>query len=90
MLDLAHNFFFHIDLSILHPSTIHFNFGDDSSLTFLNSINMDLIAQQTKEFNQDVLGDMGKGWNAFVKSGQIWALLIGIAVGYMFRSITNS
>ncbi|MFN5657550.1 MAG: hypothetical protein ACK47D_06735 [Pseudanabaena sp.] len=50
-------------------------------------INMDLIAQQ---FRQDVLGDIGKGWDGFVKSGQIWALLIGTVIGYLFRSITYS
>jgi hypothetical protein len=48
---------------------------------------MDLIAQQ---FKQDVMGDIGKGWDGFVKSGQIWALLIGTVIGYLFRSITYS
>jgi hypothetical protein len=48
---------------------------------------MDLLAQQ---FKQDVMGDLGKGWDGFVKSGQIWALMIGVVVGYLFRSITNS
>jgi large-conductance mechanosensitive channel len=36
------------------------------------------------------MGDLGKGWNNFVKSGQIWALMIGVVVGYLFRSITNT
>jgi hypothetical protein len=48
---------------------------------------MELIAQQ---FKQDMMGDATKSWNNFVKSGQIWALIIGVAVGYLFRSITNS
>jgi hypothetical protein len=64
------------------PSNLHFNIAD------LNShINMDLLAQQ---FKQDVMGDLGKGWNNFVKTGQIWALIIGVVVGYLFRSITNA
>jgi hypothetical protein len=46
---------------------------------------MDLIAQQ---FKQDVAGDFSRGWNNFVKTGQIWALMIGVAVGYLFRSIS--
>ncbi|MFM7601133.1 MAG: hypothetical protein ACKO7R_08055 [Pseudanabaena sp.] len=63
-------------------SNLHFNIAD------LNShLNMDLLAQQ---FKQDVMGDLGKGWNNFVKSGQIWALIIGVVVGYLFRSITNT
>ena len=64
------------------PRNLHFNIAD------LNShINMDLLAQQ---FKQDVMGDLGKGWNNFVKTGQIWALIIGVVVGYLFRSITNA
>jgi hypothetical protein len=64
------------------PMNLHFNVADLHS-----HINMDLLAQQ---FKQDVMGDLGKGWNSFVKSGQIWALMIGAVVGYLFRSITNS
>ncbi len=41
-------------------------------------------------FRQDVLGDIRRGWNNFVESGQIWALLIGIVAGYMLKSITSS
>ena len=48
---------------------------------------MDLIAQQ---FKQDVVGGISKGWDGFIKSGQIWALIIGAVVGYLFRSITYS
>lgn len=63
-------------------SVSHFQLADLHSY-----IHMDLVAQQ---FNQDVMGDLAKGWNNFVKSGQIWALMIGAVVGYLFRSITNS
>jgi hypothetical protein len=41
-------------------------------------------------FRQDVLGDIRKGWNNFVESGQVWALLIGLVAGYMLKSITSS
>ena len=88
MFDLAQHLLISTDLSVLNPSTInlannlHFNIADLHSL-----INMDLLAQQ---FNQDVMGDLGKGWNRFVSSGQIWALMIGVVVGYLFRSITNA
>jgi hypothetical protein len=72
---------FHLS-AINVPINLNFNIADLHS-----HINMDLLAQQ---FNQDVMGDLGKGWNNFVKSGQIWALMIGAVVGYLFRSITNS
>jgi hypothetical protein len=87
MLDFAHHLVTSTDLAVLHPSAIdlannlHINIADMHS-----HINMDLIAQ---EFKQDMMGDATKSWNNFVKSGQIWALIIGVAVGYLFRSITN-
>jgi hypothetical protein len=44
-----------------------------------------VLAQQ---FDQDILGDMGKLWSTFIESGQVWALLIGVVVGYFIRSLT--
>ncbi|HSM83841.1 MAG TPA: hypothetical protein VLS96_19280 [Nodosilinea sp.] len=44
-----------------------------------------VLAQQ---FDQDILGDMVNIWNNFVDSGQIWALLFGIVLGYMIRNLT--
>jgi len=87
MLDLAQHLVTSADLSfhlsaIAPVSNFHFNITDLHSY-----INMDLLAQQ---FKQDITGEFGKSWNGFVKSGQIWALIIGVAVGYLFRSITNS
>ncbi len=74
-------------------SSLHSQMVDMQTSLYTNlhlNLNMDLIAQQTKEFNQDVMGDIGKGWNNFVKSGQLVAMVIGVIVGYLFRSITNS
>ncbi len=90
MIDLAQHLLINADLSALHTSAIdfasifHFNIADVHHA----HINMDLLAQQIKP--TDLSGDFGKGWDNFVKSGQIWALIIGTAVGYMFRSITNA
>lgn len=39
--------------------------------------------------NTDILANIQQAWSNFVKTGQIWALLIGLAVGYMFRSMTS-
>lgn len=46
-----------------------------------------VLAQDVKDPN--VLGQMGNSWNHFVKTGQIWAMLIGIVIGYFFRSMTS-
>ena len=37
----------------------------------------------------DILGQMQNTWNNFVKSGQIWAFLIGIVIGYFLRNFTS-
>lgn len=43
-----------------------------------------------QEFNTDVLGDMQRAFQNFVQSGQVWAMLIGIAIGYFIRNLTAS
>lgn len=88
MIDLAQHFLINADLSVLHTSAIDFASSFHFNLADIHShINMDLVAQQ---FKQDVAGDFARGWDDFVKSGRIWALIIGVVVGYMFRSITNA
>jgi large-conductance mechanosensitive channel len=46
-----------------------------------------VLAQQVSD--QDVLGQMAKAWNNFIKTGQVWALLIGVVIGYIFRGFTS-
>ena len=45
-----------------------------------------VIAQH---FDQDVIGDAGTMFKGFYESGQLWALLIGIVVGYGFKSFAS-
>ena len=35
------------------------------------------------------LNQFGNAWNHFVKTGQIWAFLIGVVLGYLFRGFTS-
>ena len=42
-----------------------------------------IIAQQ---FDQDLIGTSGAMLKHFYDSGQLWALLIGIVLGYIFKS----
>lgn len=44
-----------------------------------------IIAQQ---FDQDILGDLSNAWHNFIDSGQVWALIIGIVLGYLIRNLT--
>ena len=45
-----------------------------------------VIAQH---FDQDIIGDTGAMLKGFYESGQLWALLIGIALGYAFKSFSS-
>ncbi|HAX85866.1 MAG TPA: hypothetical protein DCY91_06235 [Cyanobacteria bacterium UBA11370] len=37
----------------------------------------------------DVLGQMQSWFSNFIQSGQVWALLIGLIIGYLFRGMTS-
>jgi hypothetical protein len=45
------------------------------------------FAQQFKQF--DIIADGQKAWNNFIETGQVWALLIGMFFGYIFKSFTS-
>jgi hypothetical protein len=59
-----------------------------SSLSVNDLINGTMILAQRIE-DPDILGQIQNAWNNFVETGQIWAMLIGIFFGYMFRSFTS-
>jgi hypothetical protein len=44
------------------------------------------LAQNIRD--PDVLGQIQRAFNYFIKSGQVWALLIGLFLGYVIRGIT--
>lgn len=46
-----------------------------------------VLAQQITDPN--IVGQMQKAFNHFVQSGQVWAMLIGLAIGYMIRNLTS-
>ena len=49
-----------------------------------------VLAVSAQTFNDiDILADMAEAWNNFVETGQCWALLIGLIVGYGFKGLTN-
>jgi hypothetical protein len=37
----------------------------------------------------DLFSNVGQSWNNFIQSGQVWALIIGFVVGYLFRGLTS-
>ncbi len=45
-----------------------------------------VLAQQFK----DTLGEDVQGaWDNFIESGQVWALLLGVVLGYIIRLLTS-
>ncbi|BAB75585.1 hypothetical protein ACN23B_19515 [Anabaena sp. FACHB-709] len=51
------------------------------------SVNFPMLAQNVTDPN--VVGQIQKTWNHFIQTGQVWALLIGLVIGYMFRNLTK-
>ncbi|MFK8185371.1 MAG: hypothetical protein AB8B99_18505 [Phormidesmis sp.] len=75
-----------------HMDTLEF-YGTDvyavhfgASATASQSIVTPVIGQY---FDQDVIGSTGTILNNFYSSGQLWAMLIGIVLGYGFRSFSS-
>lgn len=49
---------------------------------------IDLLAR-LEEKDVDVIAQAQDWFNNFVQTGQVWALIIGIVFGYMFRGFTS-
>ena len=49
-----------------------------------------ILAQSIREITEvDVIGNMEDSWYNFVDSGQAWALLLGLLIGYIFKGLTS-
>jgi hypothetical protein len=64
---------------------------NDSLLPLLGNLqeHITFLADYSNIKDPDLLGQIQNTWNNFVKTGQIWALLIGVVVGYMFKGLTS-
>ena len=51
------------------------------------TVNWTVIAQTVSD--PDLVGQAQKAFNNFVETGQVWALLIGLVVGYLIRNLTS-
>jgi hypothetical protein len=70
-------------MEVLHWHLTDFavNFGDFSH---------HLMTVSAQAFDDiDILRDLQEAWEKFVATGQCWALLIGLIVGYGFKGLTN-
>jgi len=64
---------------------------NDLLLPFLGNLHQHItfLANSSYIKDPDILEQMRLTWNHFVISGQAWALLIGVVLGYMFKSFTS-
>ncbi|MDZ7969819.1 MAG: hypothetical protein RM368_33585 [Nostoc sp. DedSLP03] len=58
-----------------------------SQLYWQLPVNLTALAQTITDPN--VLGQIQKFWSHFIQTGQVWALLIGLVIGYMIRNLTS-
>ncbi|KAF3888811.1 MULTISPECIES: hypothetical protein [Nostocales] len=58
-----------------------------SHFVWWSSLDWTVLAQTVTDPN--ILGQMQKAFTHFVQTGQAWALLIGLALGYMIRNLTS-
>jgi hypothetical protein len=67
----------------------HLSSGNEAigGLNHLLSIDWHGLAQL--QTNTDLFGQVGNAWNHFVKTGQAWALVIGIVIGYFIKTFTT-
>lgn len=57
-----------------------------SQFTASAAVGTPVIAQQ---FNEDLIGSTGEILHGFYESGQLWALMIGVVLGYGFKSFST-
>ena len=56
----------------------------------LHTIDTEFLGQINNKIKEtDLGGDISKSWQHFVKTGQVWAFLIGAIVGYMAKAFTS-
>jgi len=57
------------------------------SLVFLPYDNIVTLAQTVDD--PEVLKQIEQAWKTFIESGQVWAFLIGLFLGYLFRTFIS-
>jgi uncharacterized membrane-anchored protein YhcB (DUF1043 family) len=80
-----------MDMTIMHEMTLwlgsmtHWSDGLQGLLSWHFSLDATLLAQ----LKDTLASDFQKSFDHFVKSGQVWALVLGIILGYMFKTFTT-
>jgi hypothetical protein len=78
-------------ISMMHDTTIWF-IGLAHWTDLLPALHWHVpidLAFMDKPLQVDLAGDVQRAFNNFVKTGQVWAFLIGVILGYLFRTFTS-
>ncbi|HEY9832289.1 MAG TPA: hypothetical protein V6D26_17015 [Stenomitos sp.] len=67
----------------------HISLGHDALQGASHLVSVDWHGLAQLKTNTDLFGQVVSAWNNFVKTGQAWALLIGIIIGYFIKSFTT-
>jgi len=78
-----------VELQVIDPLWQSISYCYDTLGLLSSHLNVDSLILAQSVQDPDLLGQMQNTWNNFVKSGQIWAFLIGIVIGYFFRNFTS-
>ncbi len=74
------------EINVWFPSTTY-SYDSGAQILSHSSLNCIVVAQVIKD--PDLLGTWNKSFDNFIESGQVWALLIGLVVGYLIRGLTT-
>jgi hypothetical protein len=67
----------------------HISFGPDALQGASHLFSVDWHGLAQLKTNTDLFGQVANAWNNFVRTGQAWALVIGIVIGYFIKSFTT-
>ncbi|MFB6276011.1 MAG: hypothetical protein ABEI32_07685 [Halothece sp.] len=63
------------------------NFSPNSAISFSQYDNTVVVGQVVED--PEVLQQIQDAWKYFIDSGQVWALVIGLFLGYLFRTFIS-
>jgi hypothetical protein len=63
--------------------------GDNSPIVHQLIWSMSTHSLWIAQYQDNLGSSFENAWNNFIQSGQVWALIIGFIIGYVFRSITS-
>lgn len=70
--------------------TLHFQALHLPALDLPTAHDHPVLAQVIAQFKEtNIQDDVSKVWGKFVRTGQVWAFLIGMIIGYLAKSFTS-